>query len=147
MDTEPKNPELTAGVICGGSGVQGKRPPLVLMRLEHLQSLPYPMSLVGMVLCELILRLQRDPACIPQRVFIMLSQPLCPFWRHWFVTFAFVPLTQPDYVFGSGWYCTDWAWFGLAILTIVDGTLDPGAEAGAMLFGQFVDELSEDVPV
>ena len=147
MDTEPKNPELTSGVICGGGGVKGKRPPLVLMGLEHLQSLPYPMSLVGMVLSELLLWLQGDPACIPQRVFIMLSRPLCPFWRHWLMAFAFVPLAHPDNVFGRGWYCTDWAWFGFAILAVVDGTLDPCAEASAMLFGQFVDELTEDVPV
>ena len=63
------------------------------------------------------------------------------------MAFAFVPLAHPDNVFGRGWYCTDWAWFGFAILAVVDGTLDPCAEAGAMLFGQFVDELSENVPV
>ena len=63
------------------------------------------------------------------------------------MAFAFVPSAHPYDVFGSGWNCTYWALFGFAILAVVDGTLDPCAEASAMLFGQFVDELTEDVPV
>ena len=63
------------------------------------------------------------------------------------MAFAFVPLAHPDYVFGSCWNCTNWTLFGFAILSVVDGSLDPGAEVGSLLFGQFVDELAKNVPV
>ena len=59
----------------------------------------------------------------------------------------FVPLAHPHNVLGCCWDFTNWTLLRLALLSEVDGSLDAGLEIGPVFLGQFVNELSEHMPV
>lgn len=105
------------------------------------------MSLVRALDLPVLLGFERNPACSPQRCFIVGQDALCPFRWHWFALLGLMPLTQPYDVLRRGWNLANGAEFGLAIFFDTNGPLDPCPQVGFVLPRDGADQLSVDVPV
>ena len=55
MKTKAKNPELTSGVIVGGSGIQRVGKACILVWSNGLKFLPNAVAMVGMVVMHVVL--------------------------------------------------------------------------------------------